>query len=460
MSDTVSEHVRRQKEFFATGVTRSLDYRLDRLDRLRSMIEENETAMMDALKDDLGKPHAEAYTSETGFLLAEIRFVKKHLKRWARPRKVRTMLFHQPAKSRIVREPYGVVCILGPWNYPFQLVLSPLIGAIAGGNCAILKPSELCVRSTALLADMIEDYFDPQYLTVVTGNADRAAELVRQPFDYIFFTGSTATGKKILKAAAANMTPCTLELGGKNVCIVARDADIPKTARRIAWGKFFNAGQTCAAPDHIMVSRDAEELLKRELKIVLDAFYGDRSRDYARIINTRHFDRVMSLIEGCNVIHGGSSDRDSLWIEPTLVDSVTFSDRIMEEEIFGPVLPIVGFDDLDELIAALHGRPKPLALYVFSRDRNVCDTVIERLSAGTVCVNGTFSQMISFTLPFGGVGESGMGRYHGRYSFDTFTHEKSVMYKSLLFDMSAAYPPYDTNISVIKKAMRVLFRHI
>lgn len=460
MPENVIEIVRRQKEFFKTGITGSLDFRFKQLARLRSMIEENENGIINALREDMGKPPIEAYASEIGMLIAEIDFALKHLKRWAKTQSVKTMFFHMPARSRIVNEPYGVVCIIGPWNYPFQLVLSPLIGAIAAGNCTIIKPSELCLKATALLSDMIEKYFEPRYIAVVKGDADIAFSLVRQPIDYIFFTGSSATGKKILEGAATNLTPCTLELGGKNVCIVDSDADIPKTAKRIAWGKFFNAGQTCVAPDYVMVSQDVEDQLKQELIRVLQSFYGDRTHDYARIINQRHFDRLMLLMDGSNIVYGGRNNRDTLWIEPTLIDNVSFADRIMSEEIFGPILPVIGFSGLDRLLSILQEKPKPLAIYVFSQNKHTIETVNKKLSAGTVCINGTFSQMISFTLPFGGVGMSGMGRCHGHYSFQTFTHEKAVLRKSLLFDSKIFYPPYKIPTSFVKKTMRFLFKHV
>lgn len=460
MSKNINEILSRQKKFFRTGATRSIDFRILQLERLHSMLEEHETAIIEALRRDMGKPPVEAYSSEIGMLLAEIRFVKKHLRRWSRPQSVRTMLFHMPASSSIIREPYGVVCIIGPWNYPFQLILSPLTGALAAGNCAVLKPSESAPYSTALLSEMIQKYFDEEYIAVITGNADDASVLVRQPLDYIFFTGSSTTGKKILEAAAANLVPCTLELGGKNVCIVDRNTDIPKTAKRIAWGKFFNAGQTCVAPDYVTVSRDVEDQLKRELINVLKSFYGDRSNDYARIINPYHFNRLLSLMENCHIAYGGKNNRDTLWIEPTLIDHVSFSDTVMSEEIFGPILPIISFDNLSDLLSTLQLKPKPLAMYVFSKNRHTIDRIIKTLSAGTVCINGTFSQMISFTLPFGGVGMSGMGRYHGFHSFQTFTHEKAVLRKSLLFDTRFMYPPYKVALSLIKKFMRVLFKHV
>ncbi len=461
MPDRIKNILQNQKEFFRTGSTRSIDFRINQLERLSAMVEEYETAIIEALRKDMGKPPVEAYSSEIGFLRAEIRHAIKHVKRWAKSRPVKTMLFNMPASSSIVPEPYGVVCIIGPWNYPFQLVLSPLIGAIAAGNCALIKPSESAVHSAELIVGMIRNYFDEQYITAITGDVDLTSSLIHEPFDYIFFTGSTATGKKVLEAAASNLVPCTLELGGKNVCIVDKDTDIPKTAKRIIWGKFFNAGQTCVAPDYVVVSREIESRLKTELKQALISFYGKRRDDYARIINHRHFDRLTALTAGCHIIHGGAHDRETLWIEPTIVDTVSFSDSIMAEEIFGPVLPIIGFDELYELIQLLQEKPKPLALYVFSRNRKTVDTVADSLSAGTMCINGTFSQLISFTLPFGGVGSSGMGRYHGQYSFKTFSHEKAIVRKSFLFDMSVFYPPYNkASFSFVKKIIRVLFKHV
>ena len=449
-----------QKIFFNTGETRSLVFRFEQLRKLRCMIEENESDIMTALSKDMGKPRAEAFTSEIGMLLEEIKYTWKHLKGWVKPKTCKTMVFHMPASSYSIPEPYGVVCIIGPWNYPFQLLISPLIGALAAGNCAILKPSELSRHSATLLEILIRKYFEPSSVAVITGGAEISSELLKQNFDYLFFTGSSKIGKKVLEAAAQNLIPCTLELGGKNPCIVDTDKNIQQTAKRIAWGKFFNAGQTCVAPDYVIVRNEITELLTEELKAAIESFYHNNKQDYARIINKQHFDRIISLFEGGSIIHGGKFERNELWIEPTIVNQVTWTDEIMKEEIFGPVLPIISYNAIEELIPILIKEQKPLALYIFSNNKKTIDMILHHVSAGTVCVNGTMSQMISFTLPFGGIGESGMGKYHGHHSFSTFSHEKAVLKKHPRIGINAVFPPYTRSVSFIKKTIRLLFKHL
>ena len=449
-----------QKKYFNTGETRSLNFRFEQLHKLRRMIEGNESDIMTALSQDMGKPQVEAYTSEIGMLLEEIKYTEKYLKSWVKPKNCKTMVFHMPARSYSIPEPYGVVCIIGPWNYPFQLLLSPLIGALAAGNCAILKPSELSIHSASLLETLIRKYFEPSIVAVITGGTEISSELVKQPVDYIFFTGSSQIGKKVLTAASQNLTPCTLELGGKNPCIVDTDKNIHQTAKRIAWGKFFNAGQTCVAPDYLIAREEINEILIEELKAAVESFYHHHKQDYAQIINKQHFDRIISLFDGRSIIHGGKYERNRLWIEPTIVNQVTWNDKIMKEEIFGPVLPIISYNAMEELIPILIEKPKPLALYIFSNNKKIIDMILHHVSAGSVCVNGTMSQMISFTLPFGGIGQSGMGKYHGYHSFCTFSHEKSVLKKHPSIGINAVFPPYTRPVSFIKKTIRLLFKHL
>lgn len=451
----------RQQRFFASGATRSYDFRLSQLRALERMIDENETELCGALQRDLRKSAIESYSSEISYLLAEIRHARKHLRRWMRPRRVRTLLMHAPAASRIIKEPYGIVAILGPWNYPFQLVLSPLIGAIAAGNCAIIKPSEIAGHSSVLLARLIAAYFDPSYITILQGEAVAAQLLLALPVNHIFFTGSERVGRLVMKAAAEQLIPCTLELGGKNPCIVDKDTDIRITARRIAFGKFFNAGQTCIAPDYLLVHEDIKARLMGELTRVLSEFYGadaSLSPDYGRIVNRHHFERISSLLDGTQIICGGQSDVASLYIAPTLVDEVSWDHPIMQDEVFGPVLPVLSYRSLDEAIERMRQRSAPLALYCFSRSKGVVDAVIRRVPSGTVCVNGTMSQVASFTLPFGGIGASGMGKYHGEQSFSTFTHHRSVLGRRLRFDNGKMYPPYEISTALFKRVLRLFFR--
>ncbi len=460
MTTRIEETVGNQKSFYRSGATRPLEFRLRQLGKLREMIEANESSILQVLATDLGKPATEAYTSEVGMLVEEIKYVEKRLKRWAKPHSYKTMLMNWPARSYSIPEPYGVVCIVGPWNYPFQLMLSPLIGAVAAGNCSILKPSELAAASSDLLEKLITETFDPGHIKVVRGDSETASKLVYQPFDYIFFTGSTVTGRKVLEAAAAGMTPCTLELGGKNPCIVDKNCNIRQAAVRIAWGKFFNAGQTCVAPDFVMAHSDIVKIFTRTLAETLIDFYGNSKKDYAHIINEYHYDRLLGLMDGCTILHGGSRDRENLSIEPTLIADPGRSHPLMNEEIFGPLLPIVPWGTVEELQSLLTQPEKPLAQYVFSHDKQFVDFVLHTTSAGTACVNGTLSQLASFTLPFGGVGKSGIGKYRGQHSFRTFSHEKSVLERNSRFAFNAVLPPYNTPLSLIKKTTRLLFKHL
>lgn len=451
-----------QREFFHSGATRDLRFRKKQLNTLQHMIQAHEGEIAEALYRDLRKPAVEAFAGEIAFLAAEARYCEKRLAKWAKPIRTKTMLFHKPARSVIMKDPYGIVCIIGPWNYPFQLVLSPLIGAIAAGNCAVIKPSETSRHTSELIETLIGKYFDSAYIAVVQGNSSDTQELLRLPFDYIFFTGGSETGRAVMQAAAANLTPCTLELGGKNPCIVTEDADIVKAAKRIVWGKFFNAGQTCAAPDYLLVRDTVKKSLIEAIRQTITDFYGEnpqKSPDFARIVNRTHFNRLTRLMENGDIVHGGMTHPETLYMAPTVIDNVSQSDSIMQEEIFGPLLPILTFASRDELIRLMQEQSKPLALYIFSKDHLFIDRVLRSVPSGSACVNGTFSQLISYTLPFGGVGTSGMGRYHGRYSFDTFTYEKSILYKSLLWDNGLFYPPYKTSLRVIKKALNMLLTH-
>jgi aldehyde dehydrogenase (NAD+) len=451
----------RQKAFFQTGQTQALSFRLLQLQKLQQMIQENEHEIVTVLKKDLQKPDLEAYSAEISFLLAEIRYVKRHLRKWAKPVAVKTMWLHFPAKSYIFKEPYGVTGIIGPWNYPFQLVMSPLLGAISAGNCAIIKPSEVSRHTSELICTLIQSYFQSEYITVIAGGIPETTELLKLPFDYLFYTGNTHVGKIVMQAASEHLIPCTLELGGKNPCIVDEDIDIDKTAKRIVWGKFFNAGQTCIAPDYVLVHKSIkQELIQKIIKTIIE-FYGEtpeKSPDFARIINGKHVERLCGLMKNGDIVYGGKTDKDSTYIAPTVINNVSWDDHIMQEEIFGPLLPVLTFETFDEIVHILQSKPKSLALYVFSRQKEQINRILQQVSSGSVCINGTFSQIVSFTLPFGGVGHSGMGRYHGKYSFETFTHEKSVMQKNFFWDNASIYPPYTIPLKWFKRFVK-LFLH-
>jgi acyl-CoA reductase-like NAD-dependent aldehyde dehydrogenase len=399
------------------------------------------------------KPQREAYASEIGMVLHEINYAIGNLKSWAKPRRVRTPRDHFLASSFIYAEPLGVILIIGPWNYPFQLVLSPLVGAIAAGNCSVLKPSEIASASSDVIASLIGHHFEPGFITVIQGGAETTQRLLAEKFDYIFFTGGTRVGKIVMEAAAKHLTPVTLELGGKSPCIVDRDVHIEYAARRITWGKFLNAGQTCVAPDYLLVDRSIKDELLERMKTCIREFYGDdpsRSPDYGRVISERHFDRLSQLLQGGKIIIGGDADAGDRYIAPTVIDHVSWNDEIMQEEIFGPILPVIEYGDLEEAISAINGRPKPLSLYFFSRNRGNQERVLRETSSGGVCINDTIIHLGTRTLPFGGVGESGMGSYHGKASFDTFSHQKSVLRRSFLFDTKLRYPPYRDKLKYLK----------
>ena len=453
----------KQKDFFNSGETRGISFRKNQLINLSAMIKENEDEILESLRLDMGKPKHEAYAGEIAYLLAEIDFVKKHLASWHKKIRVRTMLFHQPAKSYIRRIPFGVALIIGPWNYPIQLVLSPLIGAIAGGNCAIIKPSEDASHTSNLLYILISKYFDERTVAVIQGGPQTTDTLLRFPFNIIFFTGSVKVGRKIMRAAAENLTPCILELGGKNPCVVDKDTDISLASKRIVWGKWFNAGQTCVAPDYVLVHKAVKRKLLDSISSTITEMYGkepEQSDDYARIVNERHFNRLKAMLRGGKISHGGTTNNKIRYIEPTVLDEVKWSHPIMQAEIFGPILPILTVESMEAAISLLKKKPAPLALYIFSKDNKRIDNIIESIAAGTVCINGTFSQMISFTLPFGGIGESGMGRYHGKHSFDAFTYSQAVMQKTIRWDNPLFYPPYQVSMKLFKSALTFLFKHI
>lgn len=448
-----------QRNYFNSGQTRSLSFRLKQLKKLLRLLSDKRAEILLALKKDLGRHDFESYFGEIDMVRQEIEYTRENLALWMRQDVVQTPPLHQPGKSMIVKEPYGLTLIIAPWNYPFQLALAPLVGAIAGGNCCVIKPSEMSQHTSALIAKLIAESFDPKYIAVIEGGVEETKQVLSVPFDYIFYTGSTKVGKIVMEAASKNLTPLTLELGGKSPCIVDRGVSLKRSARRICFGKFFNAGQTCVAPDYVLVHRDDMDALITQMQEVIHNWYGDDPRNsssYARIINPAHYKRLLGLMKGGRLVAGGVVNEESHYIAPTLLCDVDLKSELMQEEIFGPLLPIIPYDTLDEALAFINERPKPLALYVFTRKQKVWKKVIERTSSGGVCVNDTLSHLTTAGLPFGGVGASGMGSYHGKKSFDTFTHEKSVMKKSTFPDPSFRYPPYQKPSALMRLLTKIL----
>ncbi len=454
----IPQIVRSQRDFFNTGVTKELKFRQAQLKLLAEITEKNDQKILDALKADMQKPAIEAYGSEVLITLAEIKFALKHLKAWTKPQKVPTPLSQFIASSYIYTEPVGVVLIISPWNYPYHLAIAPVIGAIAAGNCAIIKPSEHAPHTSALLAEIIGKYFDPGFLTVVEGEAQSSQALLAEKFDHIFFTGGTEIGKIVMMAAAKQLTPVTLELGGKSPAIIDADCDLDLAAKRMIWGKFYNAGQTCIAPDYLLVQESVKTMVLAKIKHYIQEFYGDnpqKSADYARIINERQFDRLVSLLENqTQIIIGGQSDRASLYIAPTVIEINDPRTKIMEDEIFGPILPVLSYKNLNEAIAFVNSKPKPLALYFFSKNKQNQEQIIQEISFGGGCINDAIMHLSSPELPFGGIGNSGIGSYHGKASFDTFSHRKSILKKSFLFDLKWRYPPYKISFEFMKKILK------
>lgn len=443
------------KAFFNTQQTKDISFRKEQLKKLSKAIKSYESDILEALYTDLGKNKVEAYATEIGITLKSIKNARKELKNWTKTKNVDTPLYLFPTKSYIKKEPYGTVLIIAPFNYPFQLVFEPLIGAIAAGNTAIIKPSELTPNVARVIKRLINETFDANYIEVIEGGIEETQTLIHLPFDYVFFTGSENVGKIVYQAASENLVPVTLEMGGKSPVIVDETANIKVASERICFGKFTNAGQTCVAPDYILVHESVKDDLITALSKTLREFYGQniqQSPDYGRIVNLKHYHRLTSLLNSAqmNIVFGGHSDEDERYIEPTLLDHVTSDSAIMQEEIFGPILPILTYQSLDEAIAFIHQRPKPLSLYLFGEDENATQRVINELSFGGGAINDTLMHLANPKLPFGGVGASGMGRYHGKYSFDTFTHEKSYIFKSTRLESGVHLPPYKGKFKYIK----------
>lgn len=434
-----------QRAHFSTGATLPLEARRAALRRLKTAIKAREGDISAALLADLNKSPSESYLCEVGMTLSELGYVEKHLSGWMRDRPHRTPLAQFPAKSFTVEEPYGVVLIMSPWNYPFLLTMGPLIGAIAAGNCCVVKPSAYSPAASAVIRDILAECFPQKFVAVVEGGRAENQTLLDQKFDYIFFTGGVAVGKEVMSKAAQHLTPVTLELGGKSPCIVDATAKLDLAAKRIVFGKLLNCGQTCVAPDYLLIDRRVKDRFLAYMKRWITVMYGENALDnqgYVRMVNKKHFDRVMGLIDPDKVAFGGQGDPDTLKIQPTILDNVSPEDAVMREEIFGPVLPVLPFDDIREAAAFVNARPKPLALYLFSESRAVQERFLRQASFGGGCVNDTVIHLATSRMGFGGVGDSGMGGYHGKKSFDTFSHRKSIVKKSTRIDLPIRYAPY------------------
>ena len=445
--------VNKQREFFQTGQTKDFKYRQEQLQKLYKALKREEPAIMQALNDDLNKSNYESYITEIGVVYEELKYITKRFMKWSKPKRVKTPITLFKSKSYIYPEPYGVVLIMSPWNYPFQLTILPLIGAIAAGNCAILKPSNYSNNTSKIIAKIVSENFNENYLTVILGGREENQELLKQKFDYIFFTGSTNVGKVVMEAASKHLTPISLELGGKSPCIVDETANLIMAAKRIVWGKFLNAGQTCVAPDYLLVHHTIKDKLVEYLNQYIKNFFPNKGL-FPKIINQHHYYRLIKLIENEEIIIGGKSNDQTLQIEPTILDNINWNSLIMQEEIFGPLLPIITYDSLDEIIISINQRPKPLALYIFSNSKKNQYKIINSISYGGGCINDTVVHLGNSYLPFGGVGESGMGSYHGRATFNTFSHHKSILKTSNLVDIPFRYPPFNKRLKLVKRIMK------
>lgn len=450
--------IQKQRNFFLGGTTMSAKYRKNALIKLKNAIKQYELKIMEALKTDLGKSETESYMSEIGMVYEELTYMIKHVKKFAKDRKVRTPLAQFPAKSFVSPKPYGTVLIMSPWNYPFLLTLGPMVDAISAGNTAIVKPSAYSPATSDVIKELLSEFFDEEYVAVVTGGRKENEALLEERFDYIMFTGSPAVGKTVMNKASNYLTPVTLELGGKSPCIVDETADIDLAAKRIVFGKFMNCGQTCVAPDYVYCDKKIKDKLIAKMIEQIAVQYGKeplKNPDYGRIVNQKHFERICGLINADKVVCGGETEADSLRISPTIMDNAEFTDAVMLEEIFGPVLPVLTFNDLNEALEKLHTMEHPLATYIFSKNKSNIKLILDNHQFGGGCINDTIIHLASTAMGFGGIGNSGMGSYHGKNGFDTFTHYRSIVKKSNLIDMPMRYQPYtDSKLKLIRKFMK------
>ena len=457
--ELLKEKINNQREYFSMGKTKDISFRLDKLKKLREVLKEEEDRVFKALEKDLKKSNFEAYITEVAMVYDDLNLHIKNIKKWSKKRRVKTPIVQFPAKSFVKLEPYGVVLIIGPFNYPFMLLMQPLIGAIAAGNTAILKASESAPETYKAVKYILEKVFEEEYVFCVNPEKGKEVveELLKERFDYIFFTGSATVGKIVMEAASKFLTPVTLELGGKSPCIVDKDCKVSLAAKRIIWGKLMNSGQTCVAPDYIYVHEEIEEEFIKALIEEIKSQFGEKplkSRDYSKMVNEREFNRVISYLDKSKLAFGGNYNKNTLQIEPTILKDVTWADKVMEREIFGPIIPILTFKNLDSVINIINSKEKPLSLYYFSEDKNKIEEVLEKTSSGGVTINDTLVHVSSSYLPFGGVGYSGMGEYHGKYSFDLFSNKKGVMHRKTFLDLKIRYAPFQNKLTIVKKIMK------
>lgn len=450
-----SDILQNQVNFFSTHQTKDLKFRKEQLMKLKKLIQENEEELYKAIHEDFGKSEFETYGTELSFLYKDIDYYVKNLSSLAKPKKITTNLVNLPASSHIVYEPLGNTLVIGAWNYPYQLTLAPVIAAVAAGNTCIIKPSELPANTMKAMAKMINENFDSGFLFVAEGGVEETTELLKLRYDKIFFTGSPRVGKIVYKAAAEHLTPVTLELGGKSPAIITPNADLEIAAKRIVWGKFINAGQTCVAPDYLYIHKSIKakftELLKQEIQ---KRNYQKEASHYCKIINKRNFDRLINLLDPDKVIFGGEMDEENRFISPTLMDNVTWEDKVMQEEIFGPILPLMEYEDFEGTLSVISKGEKPLSAYLFSNNGNEKEVFEQQLSFGGGCINDTLMHLSNDRLPFGGVGNSGIGNYHGKYGFEAFSHQKAILKKSIYLEPELKYPPYtETKKKIMKKIL-------
>ncbi len=452
----IKETVQNQRNFFSTHQTLDIAFRKSQLKLLQDSIIKNEDKILDALKQDLNKPNFEAYETELGIVYEELNYVLKNIDKWTKPTHRKTPLMHFHAASRIQYDPFGCVLIMSPWNYPFHLAFVPLIGAIAAGNCVTVKPSNYSAASSRITKEILS-VFPPEYISVVEGGRAANTELLDQKFDFIFFTGSPRVGKLVMEKASSHLTPVILELGGKSPCIVDENYNIDLAAKRIAWGKCLNSGQTCVAPDYILVHKSVKKQFVSSLTKYINVFYGkhpENNKEYPKIINEQHFNRLVNLIENAGEVIGGKYNAETHQIAPAIIDNCTWDSEVMQEELFGPIFPIIGFDSIKEIAKKINSRPKPLALYLFTNSKGVENYITNHVLYGGGCINDTIVHLANINLPFGGVGNSGMGNYHGKKSFEAFSHPKSILKKYSWIDVAFRYAPYKNKIKLLRLIMR------
>ncbi len=457
--DNLQNSLEQLRSYYKTGATRSYDFRIEQLKKLKASVLQHEEEIYTALYTDLHKSKEETWVTEIGFLLTEINVAIKHLQRWMKPEKVKTNLLNLPSKSYIASEPLGVVLIIGPWNYPLQLLLTPLVGAIAAGNCAVLKPSEFAGTTSVVIKKIVEDTFSSDYVLYAEGGGATVVPAMMNTFrfDHVFYTGSTFVGKLIYKMAAEKLVPVTLELGGKSPCVIEEDADIKVAAKRIAVTKFSNAGQMCVAPDYILINEKIKDRFIDELKSVLNTFFTDKAEEnesYGRIINEKQFDRLLNYMQQGKILYGGRNIKEQLFIEPTILEDVPLDASLMRDEIFGPIVPVFSFNDALQAKNIIETNADPLAFYIFTSSDKKAEWWLNNIAAGGACVNNASWHLTNHNLPFGGRGNSGIGRYHGKFSFDTFSHKKAVLKTPTWFDPAIKYPPFQGKLNLFKRFIR------